>query len=221
MSEAPVPIAVVGMACRFPGGANSPEELWDMISEGRDAWSDVPADRFNWKSFYHPDQDAQGAQNSRGGHFIDQDIASFDAGFFSIPPFECEAIDPQQRVQLEVAYEALENAGIRIDEIEGSNTSVYAATFSQDYGGIQYKDFEDLPKYLMSGIGSAITANRISHFFDLKGPSVTLESGCSGSMVSIHQACQGLRSGEVSMALAGSVNLILTPDVMIPMSLLQ
>ena len=98
--------AVVGMSCRFPGGANDPEKLWSLVSEGRSAWQDVPCDRFKWDAFYHPSSDMNGAMNHRGGHFLDQDISAFDAGFFGIPPSEAHAMDPQQRIQLESAYEA-------------------------------------------------------------------------------------------------------------------
>ncbi|OCL04357.1 hypothetical protein AOQ84DRAFT_416453 [Glonium stellatum] len=221
MAEFPVPIAVVGIGCRFPGGANNPEKLWRMLSEGRNAWSDVPEHRFNWKAFHHPDAETQGAFSHRGAHFLDQDITAFDAGFFGISPLESEAVDPQHRVQLEVAYEALENAGIPVETIQGSDTAVYVAVFSQDYAAMQYKDIDDIPKYHMTGTGNAIASNRISYIFDLKGPSVTLDTGCSGSLVAIHQACQSLRSGECGIALAGGANLILNPDMMIPMSLLH
>jgi len=217
----PEPIAVIGLGCRFPGGANNEEQLWEMLCEGRDAWSDVPDSRFNWTSFHHPDPEAKGALNSRGGHFLDQDIASFDASFFGISAFECEAIDPQHRIQLEVAYEALENAGIPIETVKGSQTAVYVAAFSQDYATMQSKDMEDFPTYHLTGTGNAIIANRISYLFDLKGPSVTVDTGCSGSMVAIHLACQSLRMGECGMALAGGTNLILNPDLMSAMSLLQ
>lgn len=221
MEDTPVPIAVVGIGCRLPGGANTPELLWRMLSEGRDGWTDIPEDRFKWQSFYHPDAESQGTYNHRGGHLLDQDVAAFDGGFFDIPAFESEAIDPQHRIQLEVAYEALENAGIPVDRVRGSNTSVHMAVFSQDYAQMQFKDMDDLPKYHMTGTGNAIASNRISYLFDLKGPSVTLDTGCSGGLVSIHQACQSLWLGDCSMALAGGVNLILSPDLMIPMSLMQ
>jgi acyl transferase domain-containing protein len=220
MQDTPIPIAVVGIGCRLPGGANTPDRLWKMLAEGRDSWTDSE-DRFKWKSFWHPDAESQGTYNHRGGHLLDQDIAAFDNGFFDIPGFECEAIDPQQRIQAEVAYEALENAGIPMERVRGTNTAVYVAIFSQDYAQMQWKDLDDIPKYCMTGIGPAIIANRISYLFDLKGPSVSVDTGCSGGLVAIHQACQSLRTGETSMALAGGVNLLLSPDIMIPMSLMQ
>ena len=219
--QTPIPIAVVGIGCRFSGGANDPEKLWSLLAEGRDAWSEVPADRFNSEAFYHPDADANGALNCRGGHFLDQDIRAFDAEFFGISPVEAQVIDPQQRIQLETAYEALENAGIPLEQVRGSATAVFIAVFSRDYDRIQYSDQNDFPQYTMLGVGDAITSNRISYVFDLKGPSMTLDTGCSGSLVALHQACQSLRTGESSMALVGGTNLILSPDAMIPMSLLR
>lgn len=214
-------VAIVGMSCRFPGGANSPEQLWKMISEGRSAWSNVPSDRWKENSFYHPCPDTNGTSNHRGGHFLDQDISTFDAGFFGIPPSEAYAMDPQQRIQLESAYEALEDAGIPLVQIRGSDTAVYVAVFSHDYDHMMYKDTSDMARYHMTGLGQAIISNRISHAFDLRGPSFTLDTGCSGSMVALHQACLSLRTGESKMALVGGVNLILSSDLMIPMSLLQ
>ncbi|KAM0158453.1 hypothetical protein ACHAPG_004132 [Botrytis cinerea] len=212
------PIAIVGISCRFPAGANSPEELWSLISQGKSAWSDVPEDRFNWKSFLHPSSDVVGTINSRGGHFIDQDIRTFDAGFFGIPPAEANAMDPQHRLQLETAYEALENAGISLEKVRGSSTSVYVAIFNRDYDRMMFKDTNDIAKYHLLGSGEAIASNRISYTFDLKGPSMTVDTGCSGSLVALHQACQGLRSGDTNMALVGGTSLILSPDTMVPMS---
>ena len=121
----PEPIAIIGMGCRYPGGANSPEKLWNMLAQGKSAWTDVPPDRFNHKAFYHPEFESPGAINQKGGHFLDQDIAAFDAGFFGIAPFEAETMDPQQRVVLETAWEAVENAGIPMDKLTGSMTGVF------------------------------------------------------------------------------------------------
>ncbi|PGG95988.1 hypothetical protein AJ79_09779 [Helicocarpus griseus UAMH5409] len=218
--SSPEPIAIIGMSCRLPGGANSPEELWRMLRDGRCAWSDVPSDRYNWKAFYSPDPEANGTHNHRGGHFLDQDIAAFDAPFFGITQVEAIAMDPQQRIQLESVYEALENAGISLREIRGSNTSVFMSVSNIDYGQMLMKDPCNAPRYQMTGNGHAILSNRISYVWDLKGPSMTLDTGCSGGLVAVHQACQCLRSGESRMAIAGGVNLILNPDTMIPMSML-
>ena len=221
MPSTPVPIAIVGIGCRFPGGAHDPETLWDMLSKGTDTWKDVPVERYNWQSFHHPNPDVQGSHNHRGGHFIEQNPAAFDARFFNIPTPEAKAMDPQQRILLEVAYESTESAGIPIEALKGSNTGVYMATFNHDYEAMMLKDSEISPKYLLTGIGQAILSNRISHAFDLKGPSLTIDTACSGSLVALHQACQSLRTKETDIALAGGTNLILNPDIMIGMSQLQ
>ena len=217
----PAPIAVVGIGIRFPGGATDPEKLWTLLTEGHSCWTDVPSDRFNEAAFYHPNADASGTHNHRGGHFLTQDLAAFDAGFFQISPAEAQAMDPQQRVLLETTYDAYESCGNTLESIRGSNTAVYVARFSSDYNCNMYKDTDDIPKYHTTGTGEAILANRISYIFDLKGPSVTLDTGCSGSLVALHYACQSLRTGEVKAAIAGGINLILSPDHMIGMTNLQ
>ena len=220
-SSPPGLIALVGISCRFPGGVNDPNKLWSLVSEGKNVWRDVPSDRYNWKSFYHPSSDFNAATNHRGGHFLDRDISAFDAHFFGIPPSEAHSMDPQQRIQIESAYEALENAGITLEQISGSKTAVYVATFSKDYDRMMSKDTYDFPQYYITGSGNAIFSNRISYLFNLTGPSMTIDTGCSGSLVALHQACQSLRLGESNMALVGGTNLILSPDMMIPMSQLR
>ena len=215
------PIAIIGIGCRLSGSVTNTEELWQLLVEGRNTWTPVPKERFNEAAFYHPNPDNDGTTNHRGGHFIDQDLATFDASFFGISPLEARAMDPQQRILLETTYEAFENAGIPIEKARGSRTAVYTAMFTRDYDRNIYKDTEDISKYHVTGTGDAIMANRISYTFDLKGPSMTLDTGCSGSMVALHQACQSLRLGESNMALASGVNLILSPDHMNGMSNLQ
>ncbi|KAF1995549.1 hypothetical protein P154DRAFT_610722 [Amniculicola lignicola CBS 123094] len=217
-SSEPLPIAVIGIGCRFPGGANDPEALWSLLSEGRDAWSEVPEDRFHWESFHDSHPEAQGCMNHRGGHFLQQDVAAFDADFFGIPPAEAKAIDPQQRLLLETTYEAVEDSGLPLEAFRGSDAAVFAASFANDYERMLSKDMGDLSRYHIVGTGIATFANRISHVFDLKGPSVTIDTGCSGSLVALHQACQSLRNYESSVALAGGAVLILSPDLMIAMS---
>ncbi|RYP11167.1 hypothetical protein DL764_000238 [Monosporascus ibericus] len=215
----PIPLAIVGIGCRFPGDATNPEKLWDLLANGRSAWSKVPADRWNEEAFWHPDpDDTNGTNNHKGGHFLSQDLGRFDAGFFNITPQEAASMDPQQRLLLETTYEALESAGVRQEHIQKSNTAVYMAMFTRDYDRNVYKDMMSIPKYHVTGTGDAILANRISHSFDLSGPSVTMDTGCSGGMAAISHACQALRSGQSDMALAGAVNLILTPDHMVGMS---
>lgn len=216
----PIPIAITGIGCRLPGGICNTEDLWDLLAEGRDTWSPVPPERFNEEAFYHPNPENSGTTNHRGGHFISQgnDFAAFDAEFFGMSAAEAQATDPQQRLLLEVSYEAFENAGIPIEKIRGSDTAVYAAMFTRDYDRHVHRDPLDIPKYHTTGSGEAILSNRISYVFDFKGPSMTLDTGCSGSMVALHQACQSLRVGECCTALACGVSLILDPDQMIGMS---
>ena len=206
------PIAIYGIGCRLPGNIANTEELWEFLLREQSAWSPVPSDRYNETSFYHPNPDHNGTTNHRGGHFLSQNIAAFDAAFFGIPPHEARAIDPQQRLLLETTYEAFENAGIPLDQAQGSDTAVYTAMFTRDYDPNIYKDPSDISKYHVTGSGEAIVSNQISYTFDLKGPSITIDTGCSGSKVALHQACQSLQIGESSMALASGVSLILNPD---------
>lgn len=140
-------------------------------------------------------------------------MAGFDAPFFNISPSEAKSIDPQQRLLLEVAYEAFENAGISIENLSGSNTGVYVAAFNSDYERMLSRDPENAPPYRATGTGIAIQANRISYVFNLAGPSLSLDTGCSGSLVALHQACNAIRSGEIDQALVGGSNLILDPEL--------
>lgn len=156
--------------------------------------------------------------NIRSAHFLEGDIAAFDAPFFSISPAEASGMDPQQRLMMESAYEAIENAGIPMEKLAGSNTSCYVGCFSRDYNEILTHDPETSPVYVSTGNGAAILSNRVSYFFDLKGPSLTVDTACSSSLVALHLACQSLRSGESKAAIVGGTNLIFNPDVMIAMS---
>lgn len=213
------PLAIVGISCRLPGSANDLESLWDLLADGREAWCPVPAERFNETAFHHPDaNDPNGTNNHRGGHFIDGDVRDFDHAFFHLSPQQAAAMDPQQRILLEMAYEALESAGSAREVFAGSRTAVYAAIFGTDYERNLCKDVLDLPIYQSVGTGAAILANRISYVFDLRGPSVTLDTGCSGGLVALHHACQSLRNGESDTALVGSANLQLMPDHYIGMA---
>ncbi|KAL4956614.1 hypothetical protein BDW69DRAFT_202871 [Aspergillus filifer] len=221
MTTPPEPIAIVGLACRFPGGANTPEELWEIVHSGRQCWSDVPEDRYNWKAFHHPSPDARGTHNARGGFFLNEDISRFDANFFGIPAAEAAAIDPQQRLLLEVSYEALENSGCSLQSIRGSDTAVYVALVSRDYDRMSYRDPSQLAKHHLTGCGDATACGRISYVFDLHGPSMSLDTGCSGGMVALHLAVQALRAGETSRAIVGGTNLLLDPDMTLAMSCLH
>ena len=212
------PIAIVGLSCRLPGGIDGPEGLWKALLEGRSCWSKVPQNRYNERAFLHPDPNFRGGHNHQGGHFLIQNIAAFDAPFFGMSATEANALDPQQRLLLESSYEAFENGGITLDDVRGSNTAVYVAAFTHDYDRNLSKDLDDVPKYSLTGTGEAIMSNRLSYFFDLKGPSVTLDTGCSGSLVALHKSCQDLLTRDCDMALTAGVNLMLGPDHMIGMS---
>ncbi|PKX97535.1 type I polyketide synthase [Aspergillus novofumigatus IBT 16806] len=216
-----MPIAIIGLGGRFPADASSPERLWELVSEGRSARGEVPKDRFNMDAFYHPHHERQGTLNVRHAHFMNGDIAAFDAPFFSITPAEAKAMDPQQRMALECTYEALENAGQRLEDVVGSKTSCYIGCFTRDYSDMLACDRENLPLYHGTGTGSAIMSNRISWYFDLKGPSISLDTACSSSLVALHLGCQSLRTGESEMSIVGGTNLILLPDIMSAMSALH
>ncbi|KAL2069774.1 hypothetical protein VTL71DRAFT_14453 [Oculimacula yallundae] len=220
-NDATVPIAIIGMAGRFPGEATDPEKLWEMIVNGRSARTEVPKSRFNIDAFYHPHAERSGTMNIRGGHYLKQEISAFDAPFFSITANEAKAMDPQQRMDLEVAYEALENAGLRMEDVAGSSTGVYMASFTRDYANMRSRDPEYIPRYEGTGNGSAMFSNRISWFFDLKGPSLSLDTACSSSLVALHLACQSLRTGEAKQALVGGTNVITMPEMQIGMTSLN
>ena len=217
-SETSCPIAIIGMSCRFPGGASNPESFWKALLESRRCWSPTPKSRYNDEAFSRIQQGTQGIYDHDGGHFLDESIASFDADFFEMRGDEADSMDPQQRLALELAFEAFENAGLPLHQIHGSKTAVFVSMFSHDYDRNVYRDPFDLPPHLVTGTGAAIVSNRISHFFNLKGPSVTLDTGCSGGLVALHQACQALRLRESDFGLAGGVNLILGIDHMIAIS---
>ncbi|KAL3449661.1 hypothetical protein BJX65DRAFT_305685 [Aspergillus insuetus] len=217
----PDPIAIVGLSCRFPGGADTPDKLWDIITSKQQCWSPVPASRYNEHAFHHPDPDARGTHNAHGGFFLQQDLSAFDAPFFGISSAEASAMDPQQRLLLEVSYEALENAGLTLDSIRGTQTGVYVALVSRDYDRQIYKDPSGIPKHHLTGCGDATACGRISYVFDLRGPCMALDTGCSGGMVALHLACQALRAGECDSAIVGGTNLLLGPDMTIAMSALH
>ncbi|KAI1212191.1 polyketide synthase [Annulohypoxylon truncatum] len=217
--ETDIPVALVGISCRLPGSANSVDELWDLLKRGGESWTPVPSDRFNQAAFHHPSaDDPNGTSNHQGGHFIDGDVRDFDHSFFRISPQQAAAMDPQQRILLEMSYEALENAGWLNEDLTGTSTAVYVADFTADFNRNLYKDTLDLPTYYATGAEKAILANRISYHFDLRGPSITLNTACSGGLVAMHQACRSLRDGESTAAIVAAANLTLGPDHHIGMS---
>ncbi|KKY36930.1 putative polyketide synthase [Diaporthe ampelina] len=211
--DATAPIAIVGVSGRFPGDASSPDRLWELVSKGRSALTEVPRDRYNIDAFYHPSAEHQGTHNARGGYFVKEDVATFDAPFFRITAQEAQAMDPSQRLALELSYEALENAGVSVEAIAGSQTGCYMATCLRDYANLRATDPHEYPRYEANGsMGTAMISNRISWFFDLNGPSLSLDTACSSSLVALHLAVQGIRSGETTQALVGATNLILMPE---------
>lgn len=207
------PIAIIGIGCRFPGDANSPEDFWKLLTQGVNAITPVPQDRWHIRAFYNPDPVKPGKTYVRFGGFI-KDIDLFDAGFFGISPREASRMDPQQRLLLEVAFEALEDGGISPERIAGSNTGVFIGISTSDYGGIQTAVSERrlISAYTNIGLGLCISANRISYLFDFHGPSFAVDTACSSSLVAAHLACQSIWNGECEMALTGGVNAILRPE---------
>ncbi len=207
------PIAIVGIGCRFPGGANDPAQFWRLLSDGVDAISDVPEDRWRARAFYNPDPGKPGKTYTRWGGFI-TGVDQFDASFFGMSPREATRADPQQRLLMEVAYEAVEDAGMAPERLAGTNTGVFIGIATLDYGGIQTSAAErrSINPYTNLGLALCIAANRLSYLFDLHGPSLAVDTACSSSLVATHLACQSIWSGECDMALTGGVNLILRPE---------
>src|SRR6266700_920248 len=188
------PIAIIGIGCRFPG-AEDPLAFWKLLSEGRDAVREVPADRWKIEKLYDPDPSKPGKMRSRWGGFLDQ-IDQFDWRLFRIPPREARYMDPQHRLLLEVAWEALEDAGLPLEQVAGSQTSVAIGVGWSDYMRMQSRNWSQIDGYTATGSASSFAANRLSYIFDLKGPSVSLDAGCSSSLVAVHYACQSLWMGE-------------------------
>ncbi|MEO7021508.1 MAG: SDR family NAD(P)-dependent oxidoreductase [Ktedonobacteraceae bacterium] len=208
-------IAIIGIGCRFPGGANTPEKFWELLKMGFDAMVDVPANRWDVDAFYSSDLDAPGKMYIRSGGFL-PDLDQFDATFFGISPHEAVQMHPQQRMLLEVAWEAFENAGQKISTLGGSNTGVFVGIINmQDYAQLQVQSgdtsYLDNP-YFMLGNSSNIAAGRLSYIFDFKGPNLTIDTACSSSLVAAHLACQSLRHKECNLALVGGVSTYLLPE---------
>ncbi|HEX4964089.1 MAG TPA: acyltransferase domain-containing protein [Thermoanaerobaculia bacterium] len=210
------PIAIVGMACRFPGAPDL-ESFWLLMCAGTDATREVPPERWNPDLFYDPDPEAPGTTNTRRGAFLDR-IDEFDPLFFGISPREAAEMDPQQRLMLELSWEALEDAGVPPRDLAGSRTGVFFGAVWRDYAEIHRAAGAAVTAHTGVGQGLTIVANRVSYALGLKGPSLVVDTACSSSLVAVHLACQSLRSGESSVALAGGVNLMLLPDVMVTLT---
>jgi len=210
------PVAIIGIGCRFPG-ADSPQAFWQLLRDGVDAISEVPADRFNLHDFYDPDPAAPGKMTTRWGGFLEH-IDQFDPHFFGISPREAARMDPQQRLLLEVAWEALQDAGQVAERLAGTPAGVFIGISNNDYGRIQFSDPHRIDAYAGTGNALSIAANRISYLFDFRGPSIAIDTACSSSLVAVHLACRSLWNGESNLALAGGVNLILSPAITINFS---
>ncbi|RTE82276.1 hypothetical protein BHE90_003195 [Fusarium euwallaceae] len=220
-SPAAQPIAIIGLSGRFGGEAENPGKLWEMLKNNRSALGEVPETRYNPDGFYHPNGERAGTSNTKEGYFIKDDVRRFDAGFFSITPVEAEGMDPTQRILLEMAYESLENAGMTLNDVNGADMACFVGACQRDYWDMQTRDIDASAKYTATGTGPALLSNRVSWFFNLKGPSATIDTACSSSLTALNMACQSIRSGESKTALVGGMTLILLPHFNIYMSTLS
>lgn len=215
-------IAVVGMSCRFPGGANSPAEFWRILSTGLDVIGDVPASRWDKLAYYDPDVTAPGKMCTTRGGFMDLPVDRFDPAFFNISPKEAADMDPQQRILLELCWEAFEDAGMPPLSLRGSDTGVFIGVSSTDYSGISVHDnILHATSYSLTGSCYSALAGRVSFVFGLEGPSLAIDTACSSSMVAIDNACSCLRLGRTNLAVAGGFNLMLSPDMQICLTKLR
>ncbi|KAH8709939.1 Polyketide synthase-nonribosomal peptide synthetase [Beauveria bassiana] len=215
MATQPEPVAIIGSSCRFPGGASSPSKLWDLLQTPRELLSKISKDRFDSDGFYHPNGAHHGSSNVQASYLLEEDPRVFDASFFAINAREAEAMDPQHRILLETVYECMENAGASVQGLQHSQTGVYVGLMTNDYHDIHLRDMGAIPKYSGTGTTRSILSNRVSYFFNWKGPSMTIDTACSSSLVAVHLAVQSLRSGETSVALAAGANLIFGPEMYI------
>ncbi|HEX3110483.1 MAG TPA: polyketide synthase, partial [Thermoanaerobaculia bacterium] len=208
------PVAIVGMACRFPGGANNPAEFWELLRNGVDAISEVPRSRWDVDALYDADPDAPGQMYTRFGGFLD-DIDRFDAHFFGVSPLDAMNMDPQQRLLLEVAWEAFEDAAIVPDK--APRTGVFVGSFMDDYLQSNFfaADRREIDAYNTLGLLRGLAAGRLAYALNLQGPAMQLDTACSSSLLTAHLAVQALRNRECDLALSGGVNLILAPEVTI------
>ncbi len=212
-------IAIIGMSCRLPGSANSVDAFWRLLRDGKDAIIEIPKSRWGTGLYYSPDKDAPGKIVTRFGGFLDE-VDRFDASFFNIAPREAVSTDPQQRILLELTWEALEHAGINPESLAGTQTGVFAGIFSNDYELLHVKchDAPSLNSYFATGNSTSLAAGRVSYVFGFQGPAIAVNTACSSSLVAVHLACQSLRNGECGLAVASGINLILSPEMSIAFS---
>ena len=201
--EARVPVAVVGMSCRLPG-APSIDALWRMLTEGGEGVGPVPPERWDAEALYHPDPNRHGRLTSRRGGFL-TGLDRFDAAFFGISSREAPQVDPRQRLMMELAWEALEDAGVAPGSLAGSRTATYVSVLTGDYEVISRDDDRRIEMYTGTGMSNTILSNRLAYVFDLRGPSMTIDTACSGSLVGVHLACQELAEGGSELAMVGGV----------------
>ena len=206
------PIAIVGMSCRFPGGANNPESFWELLRNGVDTIAEVPMSRWDMDSFYDPNPGTPDKIYTRQGGFLDIGVDEFDADFFGVAPKEAVKMDPQQRLLLELSWEALENAGISPDQLAGSKSGVFVGISNSDYTQMQLSNNVANNAYFFTGSAFSVAAGRLAYFLGLQGPALAIDTACSSSLVAVHLSCQSLRARECSLALAGGVNLMLSPQ---------
>ncbi|KAJ0123851.1 Beta-ketoacyl synthase [Diaporthe amygdali] len=206
--ESNEPIAIIGLGCRFPG-AKSQSQLWDLLCKPRDIAKKI--DRFNTDRFYHPDGSHHGTTNVKEAYFLDDDVSQFDSAFFGIPPAEASAMDPQHRILMETVYESLEDSGMTIAELQGSDTAVYVGIMCMDYYILHGLDYNSIPTYNPTGIANGNASARIAYYFDWHGPCMTIDTACSSSLVAVHLAIQALRAGTSRVAVAAGSNLLISP----------
>nr|ATG32075.1 polyketide synthase [Nannocystis pusilla] len=212
------PVAIVGVGCRLPAGIDDPEALWQLLRAGGTTRVEVPAERWDIAAHHDPDPTAPGKVASRYGHFL-RDVAGFDAAFFGVSPREAERIDPQHRLLAEVAWEALEHAGVATAALAGTRTGVFAGIMSSEYGKLLADgDPAAIDTYWLTGNEMSFAPGRIAYLLGLQGPCLAIDTACSSSLVAVHQACRSLRAGECDLALAGGVSLVITPELTIALS---
>lgn len=211
MDQRESPIAIVGYAYRAPG-VSAERNLWDYLYEAQSAWTPFPPDRFDQHAYYDPNPERSGTFAVQGGHFLKHDLYRFDASFFNLRAEEARAADPQHRMLLECAFEAVEHAGFRLNDLAKSETGVFSAIASSDYSQQMADDPMSASNWTAPGTAPTMFANRLSYFFDLVGPSVSLDTACASSGYAVHMACQSLRTGECAQALVGGASLLLAPQ---------
>ncbi|KAH9205133.1 fatty acid synthase S-acetyltransferase [Leptodontidium sp. 2 PMI_412] len=209
------PLAIIGIGFRGPGDGSTPEKFWQMLLDARSARCEIPKERYDIDGFYHPDPERLGSIQPRHAHFLKQDFKAFDAPFFSVTPKEAKAMDPTHRMLLEATYEGFENAGLSLEGVAGTLTSCYIGTFTGDFPNLQARDNEGPSIYHATGLSSSLASNRLSWFYDLKGPSMTIDTACSSSLTAFHLGCQSIRTGEAEMSVVAGANLMFGPDMSI------